>query len=79
MAADQLRDRLLEAIRGHRKESALQDFIRATALLKDGRMVDKQIAEFLNVTVGEVRNRRKVLRRITSIRELGIIMRRRTT
>jgi len=52
----------------------LRDFIQAAAMLKDGSMVDKQMAELLGVTVGEVRNRRKMLLRITSIRELGIIM-----
>jgi len=78
-AGDQLRDRLFEAVKGHLKEAELRDFIQAAAMLKDGSMVDKQMAELLDVTVGEVRNRRKMLRRITSIRELGIIMCRRAT
>lgn len=73
-AADQLRDKLFDAVRGHAKEAELRDFIQAAAMLKDGSMVDKQMAELLDVTVGEVRNRRKMLLRITSIRELGIIM-----
>lgn len=79
VAADQLRDKLLEAVRGHAKEAELRDFIQAASMLKDGSMVDKQMAELQDVTVGEVRNRRKMLLRITSVRELRIIMGGRTT
>ena len=37
-------------------------------------MVDKQMAELLDVSVGEVRNRRKMLLRIGGVQQLGIIM-----
>jgi DNA-directed RNA polymerase specialized sigma24 family protein len=73
-AADQLRDKLFKAVRGHPKETELRNFIQAATMLTDGSMVDKQMAELLDATVGEVRNWRKMLLRITSIRELGIIM-----
>ena len=76
---NQLRDKLFAAVSGHAKEAELRDFIQAAGMLKSGSMVDKQMADLLDVTVDEVRNRRKMLRRITSIRELGIIAGRRTT
>jgi DNA-directed RNA polymerase specialized sigma24 family protein len=77
-AANELGDRLFEAVRGHPKEIELRDFIEAAMNLKDGNMVDMQMAEWLDIPVGEIRNRRKMLRRITSIRELGFVMRGRT-
>src|SRR5437660_1462842 len=73
-AGVQLCDKLFEAVRGQSKEAKLRDFIQAAGMLRDGSVVDKQMAELLDVTVSEVRNRRKMLRRITSIRELGIVM-----
>jgi hypothetical protein len=79
VAADQLRDKLFEAVRGHAKEAELRDFIQAATMLKDGSMVDKQMAELQDVSADEVRNRRRMLRRITSVRELGIIIRGRST
>jgi DNA-directed RNA polymerase specialized sigma24 family protein len=72
-AGNQLRDKLFEAVRGHAREAELRDFIQAAGMLSDGSMVDKQMAGLLDVTAEEVRNRRKMLLRITSIRELGII------
>ncbi|MGH9326020.1 MAG: hypothetical protein ACRD2B_04945 [Terriglobia bacterium] len=73
-AGEQLRDRMFEAVKGHAKESELRDFIQAASMLKDGCMVDKQMTEMLDVSVGEVRNRRKMLLRIGGIQQLGIIM-----
>ncbi len=73
-ASDQLRSRMFDAVKGHPKEAELRDFIQAAAMISDGSMVDKQMAELLEIRVGEVRNRRKMLRRIASIQQLGIIM-----
>ena len=73
MAGEQLRDRLFEAVRGHESESALRDFIQAATMLADDHLVDKQMAELMQVSVDEVRNRRKMLLRIGGIKELGIV------
>lgn len=73
-ASEQLRDRMFEAVSGHKKEKALRDFIQAAFMITDGQMVDKQMAELLDVSVGEVRNRRKMLLRIGGVQQLGIIM-----
>lgn len=74
VAADQMRDRLFAAVKGHDKEAELRDFIQAAFMIKDGSMVDKQMADFLDVSPSEVRNRRKMLLRIGGIQQLGIIM-----
>jgi hypothetical protein len=73
-AADQMRDRLFAAVQGHDKELELRDFIQAALLIKDGSMVDKQMADLLGISPSEVRNRRKMLLRIGGIQQLGIIM-----
>jgi len=73
-AAEQLRNLMFEAVKGHKKEPELRDFIQATLMLTDGSIVDKQMAEILEVSVDEVRNRRKMLLRVGGIRQLGIIM-----
>jgi DNA-directed RNA polymerase specialized sigma24 family protein len=74
VAADQMRDRLFAAVKGHEKELELRDFIQAALLIKDGSMVDKQMADLLDISPSEVRNRRKMLLRIGGIQQLGIIM-----
>lgn len=73
-AGEQLRDRLFAAVSGHEKEKELRDFIQAALLITDGKMVDKQMAEMLEVSVGEVRNRRKMLLRIGGVEQLRILM-----
>jgi hypothetical protein len=60
-AADQMRDRLFAAVKGHDKELELRDFIQAALLIKDGSMVDKQMADLLDISPREVRSRRKKL------------------
>jgi hypothetical protein len=44
-AAEQPRNRMFEAAKGTKKEQELRDLIQASLVLKDGRMVDKQMAE----------------------------------
>lgn len=75
VAAERMRDRLFAAVTGHDKEVELRDFIQAALLITDGSMVDKQMADLLNVSPSEVRNRRKMLLRVGGIQQLGIIMR----
>ena len=77
-ACKQVEDRMLEAVKGHPRERDLQDFILAASMISDGSMVDKQMAELLDVTVGEVRNRRKMILRVTSIGQIKSALFRRT-
>jgi DNA-directed RNA polymerase specialized sigma24 family protein len=74
-AANELQQRLFTVVRGHDDEDRLRDFIQAAQMLHGGSMVDKQMAEILGVKVDEVRYRRRMLRRITSIDELGALLR----
>lgn len=64
--------RLIEAVRGHPKERELEDFIVAASCITETGMVDKQMADLLDISVNEVRNRRKMLLRIASIQQIGI-------
>lgn len=66
--------RLLAAVRGHPHQKKLEDFIIAASCLTETSVIDKQIAELLDVTPSEVRNRRKMLLRIASIQELGRLL-----
>jgi DNA-directed RNA polymerase specialized sigma24 family protein len=74
----QVEDRMLEAVKGHPRESDLRDFILAALMISDGSKVDKQMAELLDVTVDEVRNRRKMILRVTSISQIKSALVRRT-
>lgn len=74
VAGERLRDRLFAAVKGHKNEEDLRDFIQAAMLITSGSMVDKQMADLLGVTQGEVRNRRRMLLRIGGIKQLGILI-----
>ncbi len=78
-ACKQVEDQMLEAVKGHPREGALQDFILAASMISDGSMVDKQMADLLGVAVGEVRNRRKMILRIASIGQIRDALIGRTT
>jgi len=73
-ACKEVEARLLAAVKGHRHQRELEDFIVAASYVTDASMVDKQLAELLMVDVKEVRNRRKMLLRIASIQELGRLL-----
>ena len=77
-ACKEVEDRMLEAIRGHPREADLRDFILAASMISDGSMVDKQMADLLDITVAEVRNRRKMILRIASIGQIRSALVRRT-
>jgi hypothetical protein len=75
IAGEELKCRLFAAVAGHPKEKELRDFITAAGIISSTSFVDHQLAEMLStegntVTVGEVRNRRKMLRRIISIEDI---------
>jgi hypothetical protein len=71
-ACKEIEARMLQNVKGHPKQHELEDFIIAASLITDGSIVDKQLAELLKVSVGEVRNRRKMLLRIASVSQLGL-------
>ena len=64
--------RLIEAVRGHPKQRELEDFIVAASCIAETGLVDIQMADLLDISVDEVRNRRRMLLRIASIRQIGI-------
>jgi RNA polymerase sigma factor (sigma-70 family) len=70
IAGRELRDRLLELIRGHKDEGELRDFIEASGKISGHGKVNQQLADLLGVGEGEVVNRRKKLIRVAGVKEL---------
>ena len=70
IAGRELRDRLLELIRGHKDEGELRDFIAASGKISGHGKVNQQLADLLGVGEGEVVNRRKKLIRLAGVKEL---------
>ena len=70
IAARELGDRLRELVKGRQDEQELLDFIEAGLMISEGGKVNQQLADLLEVSDGEVVNRRKKLWRVAGIKEL---------
>ncbi len=70
LVGQELTERLLERIKGHKDEGELRDFIVASGKISVGGKVNQQLADLLGVGEGEVVNRRKKLMRVAGIEEL---------
>lgn len=70
IAARELAERLLDMIKGHKYEKELRDFVQAGLMISETGKVNQQIAELLEIDVGEVVNRRKMLWRVAGVKKL---------
>ena len=67
---ENLRDRLLNLVKGRDDEPELRDFIHAGSMISEGGKVNQQLADLLGVDEGEVVNRRKKIWRVAGVKEL---------
>lgn len=72
IAGEWLQSLLFEKVQGHPKERELRDFITAAGMISHDSLIDQQMAALLGpgVDVDEVRNRRRMLRRMISIEDV---------
>jgi DNA-directed RNA polymerase specialized sigma24 family protein len=70
ISGKELTHKLLNLIEGHRHQQRLCDFIHASQMITGGGKVNQQLAELMKVDEGEVINCRKMLLRVTGVKEI---------
>jgi DNA-directed RNA polymerase specialized sigma24 family protein len=70
VVAGELKDRLLELVKGRKDEKDLRDFIEASIMISSDGKVNQQLADLLGIDETEVVNRRKKLWRVAGVRDL---------
>lgn len=70
IAAGELAERILDLAKGHKNEKELRDFVQASTKISENGKVNQQLAEQLKIPEEEVVNLRKMLLRVTGVKEL---------